>query len=306
MRLVQYRTPTVRRSLGVQRTDGSVVSAASILGSQTPANIPELLAAGDGVLDRLRSGTEAGGVDAAAEQVELLAPLSDGTLMVCAGANYRAHVLEMGDELPENAAWFIKNSNSIVGPGVPIELPVDAAEHVDWEGELCVVIGQECHAVSAGDAWDYIAGFTLLNDVSARDGIPAIQAARTGAEGRLAWTDMLLGKQYPTFAPLGPVVVTKDELPDVGKIRLTTTVNGRLMQDTLIEDLAVGIPELVEQFSRHFRFRPGDVISTGTPAGVGEGRKPQMYLTAGDVVTVAASGVGDLSNPVVAKTRPAS
>ena len=155
-----------------------------------------------------------------------------------------------------------------------------------------------CFAVRAADAWDYVAGYTLLNDVSARDALPGLARASTPLEGRWAWTDMLLGKQFPTFGPVGPAVVTADEIGDPGALRLTTTVNGVTMQDAPVSDLAVGIPELIEAFSRYFPFQPGDVISTGSPAGVGAGRKPPVYLRPGDVVTVAVTGIGELTNTV--------
>lgn len=177
-------------------------------------------------------------------------------------------------------------------------MPAEFPDHVDYEGELCVVIGKPCHAVRAEDAWAFVAGYTLLNDVSARDAFPGLAAATTPLEGRWAWTDMLLGKQFPTFGPIGPAVVTADEFDDVGALRLTTTLNGRTVQDALVSDLAVGVPELIEQFSRYFPFQPGDVISTGTPAGVGAGRRPPLYLRHGDVVTVAVEGIGELTNPV--------
>ncbi|MBO0832592.1 MAG: fumarylacetoacetate hydrolase family protein, partial [Actinobacteria bacterium] len=174
-------------------------------------------------------------------------------------------------------------------------------DHVDYEGELCVVIGKSCHRVRAEEAWGYVAGYTLLNDVSARDYLPALAAARTAIEGRWAWTDNLLAKQFPTFAPVGPAVLTADEVNDASTLRLTTTVNGEIMQDALLSDLAVDVPHLIEQFSRYFVFQPGDVISTGTPAGVGAGRQPPAYLRDGDVVTIAVNEIGELTNPVVSR-----
>lgn len=299
MRLVMIEDGD-RHAAAVQLRSGDAVPVREVLGEDAPATVAGVIAGGPELLDRLAKVVAE--VDAAVvvpqEEVRLRAPLGERELVVCAGANYRSHLAEMGEELPEKAAWFIKNSRSVIGPGAPIVLPAEFPDHVDYEGELCVVIGKPCHAVRAEDAWDFVAGYTLLNDVSARDALPGLAAATTPLEGRWAWTDMLLGKQFPTFGPIGPAVVTADEFEDAGALRLTTTVNGRTVQDALVSDLAVGVPELIEQFSRYFPFQPGDVISTGTPAGVGAGRRPPLYLRPGDVVTVAVGGIGELTNPV--------
>ena len=300
MRLVMFESGD-EYAAGVQLASGHVAPASAILGEGAPATVAGLIAGGPGLLEDLAKAvsTAAASVLLPGDKVRLGAPVGERELVVCAGANYRSHVREMGDELPEKAAWFIKNSRSVVGPDTPIALPAEYPGMVDYEGELCVVIGRPCHAVRAEDAWDYVAGYTLLNDVSARDAFPGLARASTPLEGRWAWTDMLLGKQFPTFGPIGPAVVTADEITDVGALRLTTMVNGVTVQDAPVSDLAVGIPELIEQFSRYFPFQPGDVISTGTPAGVGAGRQPPSYLRSGDVVTVAVDGIGKLTNRIV-------
>lgn len=283
---------------GVLHKNGDVSPVVDLLGAGAPTRIRDLLGAGPRLLDQLRRQAAKPGTVLPAADVRLHPPVGDDVLLLCAGANYRSHLEELGDEVPDKAAWHIKNSRSIVGPGEPIRLPIGATDFVDWEAEFSLVIGRTCSEVRAEDAMSYIAGYTLLNDVSARDGVAAIQRASTAVEGRWAWTDMLLGKQFPTFAPLGPAIVTADEIDDVDSVRLTATVNGEIMQDARLDDLVVGIPQLVEYFSRYFRFEPGDVISTGTPAGVGAGRTPPRYLAAGDVVTIAATGLGELTNPV--------
>lgn len=283
---------------GVQLPSGDVALARTLLGEDAPTTVAGLIAGGPDLLDELAKALADAPALVPLKDVRLRAPLGERELIVCAGANYRAHLKEMGEDLPEKAAWFIKNSRSVVGPEEPIVLPVEFPYQVDYEGELCLVIGKHCHAVHADDAWDYVAGFTLLNDVSARDAFPGLAAAQTPVEGRWAWTDMLLGKQFPSFGPIGPAVVTADEIDDIRALRLTTAVNGRIMQDAPVSDLAVGIPQLIEQFSRYFPFQPGDVISTGTPAGVGAGQKPPLYLRRGDVVTVAVDGIGELTNSV--------
>lgn len=290
-----------RPEAGVQLPTGDVVPVRAALGPDAPVTVAAVLAGGPDLLERLATAVTATDAEAVvpADRVRLRAPLGEQELVVCAGANYRSHLREMGEpEVPDKPAWFVKNSRSIVGPGAPIVRPASFPDRVDYEGELCVVIGKPCHAVRAADAWEYVAGYTLLNDVSARDAFPGLAAARTPTEGRWAWSEMLLGKQFPTFGPLGPAVVTADEIDDVGALRLTTVVNGRTVQDAPVSDLAVGVPELVEQFSRYFAFRPGDVISTGTPAGVGAGRRPPVYLQPGDVVTVAVAEIGELTNVV--------
>jgi len=314
MRLVTYATPVAPPQPGIELPDGSVIRVARVLGEQAPATVARLLGAMPQVRERLDEAVAAvvadpgratsDGLRVAADAVRLLAPLGERVLVVCTGANYRSHLQEMGEEPPEKPAWFIKNPNSVIGPGEPIRLPAGHADQVDFEGELCVVFGRLCHDVAAADANSYLAGYTVLNDVSARDALPGVAAAETPEQGRWAWTEMLLGKQFPSFAPLGPAVVTADEIDDPADLRLTTTVNGAVMQEATTGDLAVDVPTLVAQLSRYFAFQPGDVLSTGTPAGVGVARTPPVFLRPGDTVTVEVKGVGALINPVIRDSRP--
>jgi len=308
MRLVTIDTDSGGGTAGVQLPDGAVVLADAALGAKHPGTVAGLFRAGPKMLARLdeavqrlsgdRLHAQAEGSIVAAADVRLREPMGERVMLICAGANYRAHLHEMGEELPAKAAYFAKSPNSVIGVGQPIQIPPAFPDHVDWEGELCIVIGAPCHDVRAQDAWDYVGGYTLLNDVSARDDFPALAAARTPIEGRWAWTEMILGKQFPTFGPLGPAVVTADEIGDPAGLRLQTIVNGTVMQDTPISDLAVGIPALVEQFSKHYSFQPGDIISTGTPSGVGVGQRPPVFLHDGDRVTIRVDGIGDLTNYV--------
>jgi 2-keto-4-pentenoate hydratase/2-oxohepta-3-ene-1,7-dioic acid hydratase in catechol pathway len=182
----------------------------------------------------------------------------------------------------------------VIGTGASVRIPAEAPDMVDFEDEFCVVFGRSCHAVKAAEAMDYIGGYTIINDVSARDAFPGLARATTPEEGRWAWTDMLLGKQYPTFCPMGPAVVTADEIADPEKLAVRTTLNGQLMQDGHTSDLLTGISELIEQMSQYFSFEPGDVLSTGTPAGVGMGRNPQVFMRAGDEVRVSVENIGEL------------
>jgi 2-keto-4-pentenoate hydratase/2-oxohepta-3-ene-1,7-dioic acid hydratase in catechol pathway len=318
MRFVTYSVPGRRPAPGIGRPDGGVISVEAVLrdGSRTadaapaPATVAALLGSPPSVWGRLREAVDEAEADperaldrgwlVARDQVSLHAPLGEKVLVLCTGANYRSHLDEMGEDPPEKAAWCVKSPNAVIGPGRPIALPARHADQVDYEGELCVVFGRACHAVSAEDANDYIAGFTILNDVSARDALPGLAAASTPEQGRWAWTDMLLGKQFPTFAPLGPAVVTVDEIPDPAGLHLTTRVNGVVMQDADLCDLIFDIPTLVEQMSRYFSFAPGDVLSTGTPGGVGVARRPPAFLRPGDTVEVEVDGIGVLSNGVAA------
>lgn len=286
---------SVRDVLGVSGDDVPV-TVARLLGAPAPiqGNLIEILAAAQGDPER----AAASGRLIAPEAARLHAPLGESVLLVCAGANYRSHLDEMGEKPPEKAPWFLKNPNAVIGTGEAIRLPGRFPDHVDFEGELCVVFGRPCHNVAAEDAYSYIAGYTIMNDVSARDPLSAVAAAVTPEQGRYAWTDMLLAKQFPTFAPLGPAVVTADEVGDPADLRLVTTLNGTVMQDASVADLVFDVPSLVEQMSRFFRFEPGDVLSTGTPAGVGAARDPAVYLRPGDVISVEVTGVGALFNPV--------
>jgi len=195
---------------------------------------------------------------------------------------------------------FIKNSAAVCATGDDILLPKSAPDMVDWEGEFACVIGKTCHAVSPEEALDYVAGYTLINDVSARDGLVEFLTPSGDAPlevfNRGSFT--VLGKQYPTFCPMGPCIVTKDELPDPGNVDLWTTVNGKVMQSANTRNLIHNLATTVSYFSRFYRFEPGDIISTGTPAGVGVGRKPPVFLKTGDVVEVSSPQIGVLRNVV--------
>jgi 2-keto-4-pentenoate hydratase/2-oxohepta-3-ene-1,7-dioic acid hydratase in catechol pathway len=169
---------------------------------------------------------------------------------------------------------------------------------VDWEGEFTVVLGKGGHNIPAARALDHVAGYTIINDVSARDWVAPIFAA-SGVMGPIhAWEHNLLGKMLPTFCPMGPCLATKDEVPDPGDVRIVTRLNGQVMQDAHTSDLVFGVAKLIEYYSQFYRFLPGDCITTGSPSGVGFGRNPKVFMKAGDTIEVEVSGVGVLSNPV--------
>jgi 2-keto-4-pentenoate hydratase/2-oxohepta-3-ene-1,7-dioic acid hydratase in catechol pathway len=232
--------------------------------------------------------------------VKVLAPIPDPGLLLSVGMNYREHLREMKTPVPERPAAFTKSVASIIASGDAIKLPPSNPSMVDWEGEFTVVIGKPCHRVTATQALDYVAGYTLVNDVSARDWVAAVFAAQ-GIMGPIhAWEQNLLGKMFPTFCPMGPCMVTKDELPDPGKVRIETRLNGKVVQSASTDDLVFSVPQLIEYYSQFYLLRPGDVITTGSPSGVGFGRNPKLFMKAGDVVEVEVAEIGILRSPVEA------
>lgn len=244
--------------------------------------------------DRLRES----GALLARDRAKLLAPILDPGFILSCGMNYHAHLKEMKSATPETPAHFAKSVAGIIGPGAAIRLPPSNPNMVDWEGEFCAVIGKPCHGVSETEALAYVAGYTLVNDVSARDWVAPIAKASGTMGPIMAWEHNLLGKMFPTFCPMGPALVTRDEIRDPHDLALSTTVNGQVMQSTNTNDLVFNLVQLIAYYSRFYLLRPGDVITTGSPAGVGYGREPKVFLRAGDTVAVTAQGIGTLSNPV--------
>lgn len=204
--------------------------------------------------------------------------------IVCAGVNYREHIAEMGREVPDYPTLFTKYPESLVGAGDPIQVPPHAADFVDWEAELAVVIGTRVRRADEATAAAAIAGYTVLNDVSMRD-----WQNRT-----LQW---LPGKSFENTTPVGPALVTVDEVPT--SARITTEVDGELLQEGRIDDLVFGPAAIVSYISQVFPLDPGDIVATGTPGGVGHARKPPRYLSPGQVVVTTIEGVGSLRNTVV-------
>lgn len=233
-------------------------------------------------------------------RVKLLAPIRNPGMVLSVGMNYHEHLKEMKTPVPEKPAAFTKSVASIVGPDAPIRIPPSNPDMLDWEGEFSVVIGKPCHRVKAAQALDYVAGYTVVNDVSARDWVAPIFSA-TGIMGPIhAWEHNILGKLFPTFCPMGPVLATKDEIPDPANVKLQTRLNGKVMQDANTDDLVFSVVQLIEYYSQFYLFQPGDVITTGSPSGVGYGRNPKVFMKAGDVVEVEVDGIGVLRNPVAA------
>lgn len=220
-----------------------------------------------------------------------LAPIPRPGKVICIGLNYRDHAEESGLPIPTEPVVFNKFSQCVVGPDENVVLPA-ASTQVDYEAELVMVIGKRGKRISKQDAWSHIAGYTIGNDVSARDW----QIGRPGGQ----W---LLGKTPDTFAPLGPWLVTADEVGDARELRIQLRLNGRTMQDSSTKELIFGMDEIIAHLSQITTLEPGDVIFTGTPPGVGMARKPPVFLQPGDVMEVEIEGFGVLRNPVVAEVE---
>jgi 2-keto-4-pentenoate hydratase/2-oxohepta-3-ene-1,7-dioic acid hydratase in catechol pathway len=208
---------------------------------------------------------------------------------MCIGANYRRHAEELQLPIPEYPMLFMKNPAAVQNPGDPIELPRRMrSDQVDYECELAVVIGRACKNVARQNALDYVLGYTCTNDVSSRDW-----------QFKWAGNQWCHGKGFDTFAPLGPCLVTTDEITNPNDLAIKLDINGEVLQDWNTKDMIFDIPSLIEFFSGSATLLPGTVIMTGTPHGVGFTRKPPRWLCPGDVVTVAIEKIGVLSNPVV-------
>lgn len=266
---------------------------------------PEGLAVVRGIVERIealdaaqRDSLRRRGVISGAETL-LLAPLPEPRLIVAAGLAYRSHLAEMsGTPPPPHPTGFMKSPHSITGPNEPVQLPPQADSHLDYEGELAVVFGRSCHAVSPDSAMEYVAGYCVANDLSARDWVREVWSAQTPWDARRTWEMNIMGKQFSGFTPLGPVLLTADEVPDPGELRIVTRLNGRVLQDAPVSDLIFSLAETIAWFSRWYRFEPGDVLLTGTPAGVGVGRKPPLFMTDGDLVEIEIDRIGTLRNRI--------
>jgi 2-keto-4-pentenoate hydratase/2-oxohepta-3-ene-1,7-dioic acid hydratase in catechol pathway len=221
------------------------------------------------------------------EDLKLLAPIPTPPRIFGIGVNYAEHAKESQTETQKVPTVFIVLSSSVVGPGEDVILPKASAK-VDYEAELAVVIGKAGYQVPADRAMEHVFGYTIMNDVSARD----VQRATT------QWS---LGKSFPTFAPMGPWVVSKDEVPDPHALQISLTIGGEKLQNSNTSLLIFKIPELIEYISGIVPLQVGDVISTGTPAGVGMGRTPQRWLKAGEEMVIEIAGIGQLRNTLVAE-----
>jgi 2-keto-4-pentenoate hydratase/2-oxohepta-3-ene-1,7-dioic acid hydratase in catechol pathway len=251
-----------------------------------------LVAAEPAMLERARAAARIG---PAVEGATLCAPVPRPPKNVfCVGKNYHEHAKEFAgsgfdastkEVVPEAPVVFSKPATSVIGPGEPIPAGLDPTGSVDYEGELAVVIGRGGRGIRKADALSHVFGYTIVNDVT----------ARTLQHRHRQW---ILGKGLDGFCPMGPAILTADEAPDPGALRLTTHVNGEKRQDAPVSDLIFDIPTLIETISAGITLEPGDIIATGTPAGVGIGFDPPRFLRSGDVVRIEVARIGVLENPV--------
>jgi 2-keto-4-pentenoate hydratase/2-oxohepta-3-ene-1,7-dioic acid hydratase in catechol pathway len=221
-------------------------------------------------------------------QVTLMAPVPRPPKLICVGLNYRDHAIESGMEIPSVPTIFNKFPNVVIGPNDPIVLPKNS-EKPDYEAEFAFVIGRGGRHIAPDDWQQHIFGYTIVNDVSARD-------------YQMKTSQWLMGKTFDTFAPMGPWIVTADEIADPHNLDISMTISGQVLQNSNTRELIFRLPQLIEFLSSVVTLEPGDIVSTGTPAGVGFGFKPPRWLRTGDECVVKVAGIGELRNPVVAES----
>jgi acylpyruvate hydrolase len=217
--------------------------------------------------------------------VRYLPPIEAPQKIVCIGLNYRDHAAEVNLPLPTEVTAFAKYANGLIGNGTPIEIPRES-DKVDYEAELAFVIGKRGRHIPAERAYEYVAGYTIVNDVSVRD-------------YQMRTSQWMLGKVFDTHAPCGPVIVTTDEIPDPQTLKIGTTIDGQVLQDSNTSQLVFTVPRLIAELSAIMTLEPGDIVATGTPAGVGVSRTPKRWMRAGERVRVEIEKIGALENPVV-------
>ena len=282
MRLATFTASGATR-IGVVTDDGLVDLA--LAAPELPREMTALLAAGPGALQRAAAAAAQAQTRLALDTVTLGPPILRPPKVLAIGLNYADHVAESGAQVPKFPTVFNKQSTCVTGPHAPIHLP-RASSSVDYEGELGFVIGRRCRHVPKARAAEVIAGYLVVNDVSARDWQLRVPT----------WT---MGKSFDTHGPIGPWLTTGDEVGDPHGLRIRTWVNGELRQDSNTKQLIFDCFALVEHLSTAFTLEPGDVVATGTPGGVGIASKPPRLLAAGDRVRVEIEGLGALDNPVV-------
>lgn len=254
--------------------------------SDVPATMLELIAQGEAGLAQARAAIASGAGRIPLADVRLLAPIPrPARNIICLGKNYRAHAQELQTDSPEKPIFFTKATTAVIGPGAPIPASLDPTASADYEGELAVIIGKGGRGITRANALQYVFGYTILNDVTSR----SLQ------RDHQQW---FLGKSLDGFCPMGPGIVTRDAIAEVSALRIQTWVGTELRQDDVVASLIFDIPTLIATLSRTMTLLPGDIIATGTPAGVGVGFKPPRYLQAGDEVRIRIEPIGTLVNPV--------
>ncbi len=291
MRLVTFVTGSEPR-LGALRTSNGQERVIDLHNAESrlPTDMIELLRAGPAALALARETVAAVPASAGVplSSVALRAPILHPSKMICIGANYREHAAESSMDVPTIPIVFAKYPNCLIGAGENIVLP-RITNQIDYEGELAVVIGRRGREIAEADALDYVAGYSVFNDVSARE-----------FQNRVSqWT---VGKSFDTFAPMGPALVTADEVPDPQNLDLRVTIGDEVLQSSNTTHMIFSIAYLIEYLSAVMTLEPGDIIATGTPSGVGGARKPPRWLLAGEVVRVEVQTIGMLENPIVAQS----
>lgn len=242
---------------------------------------PDVIPMGDDLVAFLAGAPVVEGDRTPYAELEVLAPVPDPRKIICVGLNYRDHAKETGKPIPTEPILFAKFANSVVGDGATVEIP-PATDEVDWEAELGVVIGSTARRVTPDEALGHVAGYVVMNDLSARD------LQRSGGQ----WTR---GKAVDGFLPMGPYLVTAEDVPDPQALGIRCTVNGDTVQDSSTAQMVFGVADLISTISQTMTLEPGDCIATGTPPGVGMAMTPPRFLSAGDVVTVEIDGLGTLT-----------
>jgi len=283
MRLISYRSDRGERA-GALR-GGEIVDAGDALGDG-PATLRELL--GADALDDLGRRIESAETFALLDDVELLPPIPDPDKIVCIGLNYSAHAAEAGVVPPPVPTFFAKFRNALVADGASVTLPASSSK-VDYEAEVAFVVGRTAKDVATEDALDHVAGYTLLNDLSARD-------------LQFATPQWMPGKVFDGSAPCGPALVTPDEAGPHDGIEFKLELNGETMQEASTSDLIFSVPELISHLSKWMTLEPGDIVSTGTPSGVGGARDPKVWLKPGDEVVIASPTLGRLTTKVTGES----
>lgn len=291
MKLVTYEIGDCR-SVGIHTGDTVVDVNRPGSAEQAIPSMLDLLAMGQSGLAAAQAALaapDAGERTHAAAEVRLLAPIPRPGKVLCLGMNYRDHAIETGKDIPTEPVVFCKAPTSVIPAGAPIRIPLVTSE-VDYEVELGVVIGRAGKNIPAGAAMGHVFGYTVVNDVSGRE----YQNRKPGGQ----W---FLGKSFDTFCPMGPWIVTADEIGDPHALPIRCTLNGERVQESNTRHLIFTIPAIIEYVSKVMTLEPGDVIATGTPHGVGMARKPPLWLKAGDTVVCEVEGIGSLTNPVAAE-----
>jgi len=287
MRLITFSADGVQRvGVMIEQSGEEMVVDVCRIDPSIPLSMVDLLAGGYAAFESVQKAVTRRNSSAVMElqRVKLLAPVPRPGKIICVGLNYRDHALEGGRPIPQYPTIFNKYSTCVIGPGEAIRIP-KVTNQVDYEAELAVVIGKRCKDVAEEEAIQVVAGYTCFNDVSARD-----YQNRTSQ-----WT---VGKSFDTFGPMGPALVTADEVGDPGNLEVRGVLNGVEMQHSNTRELIFTVPYLIHFLSEVMTLEPGDVISTGTPAGVGVFRQPPVFLKAGDEIRVEIERVGTLVNRV--------